>query len=357
MTTLLRTMTADDWEAWRAVRLEALAESPGAFGSTHADWVGAEEPRWRGRLSIPGAIDVVAFEGDTAIGMASGVPAETPGRAELISMWVAPAARGRGVARTVITAIAGWAVRSGFDVLALTVMPDNDGARTAYERNGFVRAHEPGPVLPDGRHEIAMTRDLRAERTLDTYERESQRYVDRTSDARSGLVEDVLAVVPVGSTVLEVGSGPGRDALALEAAGLRVVRSDGARAFVERLRDQGHEALVLDVLRDDLGGPYDAVFANAVLLHVPRERLVDVLGRIRAAVRPGGVLAATLKRGEGEAWTTAKLDAPRHVTYWTERALADAVDAAGWGSAEVRDSTVPGAAERWLTVVARRGTS
>ena len=96
--------------------------------------------------------------------MASGVPGEVPGRAELISMWVAPEARRRGVARAVISAIAAWATGS-FDVLGLTVMPDNVDARTVYERNGFVLSDEPGPTLPDGRHELVMVRDLTERRS------------------------------------------------------------------------------------------------------------------------------------------------------------------------------------------------
>ncbi|WP_144711566.1 GNAT family N-acetyltransferase [Curtobacterium pusillum] len=164
MTIALRRVTADDWERWRSVRLAALAEAPAAFGSTLDDWADAPEHRWRARLSIPGALDLLAYEGPAAVGMASGVPGDEPGTVELISMWVDPAHRGRGVATDLIGAVAQWAREYGAQSLDLSVMPDNDAARRTYERNGFVAADEPGDALPDGRHEVVMRRALTAER-------------------------------------------------------------------------------------------------------------------------------------------------------------------------------------------------
>jgi ribosomal protein S18 acetylase RimI-like enzyme len=93
--------------------------------------------------------------------MVTGVPDEDNcSRAELISMWVHPAVRGRGVAAVLITAIARWAASAGAATLTLSVMPDNVAARRTYERSGFTVSHEPGDPLPDGRRELVMLRDL-----------------------------------------------------------------------------------------------------------------------------------------------------------------------------------------------------
>ncbi|MDQ0851326.1 ribosomal protein S18 acetylase RimI-like enzyme [Arthrobacter sp. B3I9] len=163
MTIELRTISADDWRVWRSVRLAALADAPDAFGSHLQDWADASEDRWRKRLSIPGAINLLAFDGDgnVPVGMATGIPDEGNGsRAELISMWVSPAVRGRGVATALITAVARWAASAGAATLTLSVMPDNLTARRSYERNGFTVSREPGDLLPDGRRELIMLRDL-----------------------------------------------------------------------------------------------------------------------------------------------------------------------------------------------------
>lgn len=165
----LRTMSADDWRAWRSVRLAALTDAPGAFVSRLHEWADAPEERWRQRLSLPGAIDLLAFDADrnAPVGMATGVPDEgNDSRAELISLWVEPAVRGRGVATALITAIARWAASTGAATLTLTVMPDNFPARRTYERNGFTVSDEAGDLLPGVRCELVMLRHLSPEHTV-----------------------------------------------------------------------------------------------------------------------------------------------------------------------------------------------
>ena len=189
--------------------------------------------------------------------------------------------------------------------------------------------------------------------TLNAYEEHATQYVDRTSNARSPLVDDLIGLTAAGDRVLELGTGPGRDAVALEAAGLIVDRTDGAAAFVDRLHAAGHAARVLKLDAGDFGGPYDAVFANAVLLHVPRGRLTGVLEVARRATRVGGVLVASFKKGDGEGWSDQKLDARRHFTYWQEDALEAVVRGAGWTPLKIVDATQPTSAEKWITVLAR----
>jgi ribosomal protein S18 acetylase RimI-like enzyme len=136
----LRVLSPDDWRVWRSMRLAALAEAPYAFGSRLADWLGAgdREERWRDRLSIPGSRNVVAGLGGEPSGMASGVPLPgDPGAVELISLWVAPSARGRGVADALIEDIATWATALRSPALWLTARESNAAAIALYRRRGF----------------------------------------------------------------------------------------------------------------------------------------------------------------------------------------------------------------------------
>lgn len=189
--------------------------------------------------------------------------------------------------------------------------------------------------------------------TLATYEAHAEEYIARTGTTPSPLVAALSATLPPGSTVLELGSGPGTDAEALERAGFKVDRTDAATAFVDRLLAAGHRARRLDALKDDFGGPYTAVFAAAVFLHFTPPELTQVLRRAWRSVEPNGLLAMTVKEGDGDEWSTSKLDAPRYFKYWRRPELRHTLRGAGW--AELRTlSNTDGHGQPWLTVIARR---
>jgi ribosomal protein S18 acetylase RimI-like enzyme len=159
----LSVLSPDDWPVWRRLRLAALAEAPEAFGSRLADWQGEGDraERWRDRLALPGSYNLVALLDDQPVGMASGVPADEPGVAELISMWVSPTARGRGVGDRLIQEIEKWARQGQAKVLRLSVMQGNKAAERLYRRCGFVGTAILGDVMPDGvRHEDVMEKAL-----------------------------------------------------------------------------------------------------------------------------------------------------------------------------------------------------
>ena len=175
-------------------------------------------------------------------------------------------------------------------------------------------------------------------------------------DAVRADIEAFARRLGAGARVLEVGSGGGRDAVLMEELGLQVQRTDVTPAFVDLLRERGHDARLLDPLTEDVpGGPYDGVWANASLLHVARPDLVTVLGRLRSATRPGGLLRFSVKEGDGDGWSThGAVGAPRHFTYWRAGPLREVVTAAGWADVEVRGGIAGKRQETWLEVTAVR---
>lgn len=153
--------------------------------------------------------------------------------------------------------------------------------------------------------------------------------------------------------VLEIGSADGRDAAFLESLGREMRRTDATRAFVEMLQQGGHPADVLNVLTDDLGGPYAGVLADAVFLHLTPEQLANVFVRIRQTLSPGGLLAFSVKIGEGSEWSSHKLGAPRWFQYWEETSLRTLLGDCGFDVVDLAVDT--GGAWDWLLLLATPG--
>lgn len=154
----LRVVTADEWRLFREVRLEALREAPYAFESTLESWQGEgdTEARWRARLvNVP--FNVIAYVEGRPAGMASGTEPDEDGAIELISMWVAPFARGTGVAGELVEAVVDWAKSQRIEKVALHVMESNARAHAFYRRHSFVDNGEPCSS-PDGVAERRMLR-------------------------------------------------------------------------------------------------------------------------------------------------------------------------------------------------------
>jgi len=159
---LVRETTTSDWQAWRGIRLHALRDTPDAFSSTYADQVRLGEDHWRQRVGGGGMFLAWIPEVSTSepAGMAGGYQ-ETPGVAELISMFVRPQARGRGVGEALIDAVIAWTRERNATSVHLWVTESNKHARLLYERRGFTATAERQPLPSNpALGEIGMTRPL-----------------------------------------------------------------------------------------------------------------------------------------------------------------------------------------------------
>jgi SAM-dependent methyltransferase len=86
--------------------------------------------------------------------------------------------------------------------------------------------------------------------------------------------EELLRVLNAGkltgSSVLEIGCGTGTNAVELARRGFQVTAVDMVDQAIQAARKKAHEAKitvdfrVADVLKDDLGGPYDILFDRGV---------------------------------------------------------------------------------------------
>jgi ribosomal protein S18 acetylase RimI-like enzyme len=158
--TELRTVGADDWQAMRDIRLDALREAPDAFASTYAREAAFPEQTWRERAGSGNSILAYLPESDRGpVGLVASIQ-EVPGELELVSMWVRPQARGRQVGSALVEAIVERARRGRVPRVHLWVTESNKPARRLYERCGFSPTGERQPLPSDpALMELAMARE------------------------------------------------------------------------------------------------------------------------------------------------------------------------------------------------------
>lgn len=151
-------ITADDWQRLRAVRLRALADSPDAFGATHAQEEARPLGDWRTRLEVAeNATFLAAAEDGSEVGLVVGTPWKWDADANaagLFAMWVAPEVRGRGCGGALVDAVVGWARDGDYARIFLDVADGNAPAIALYRSKGFVRTGESG-CLPAPREHIS----------------------------------------------------------------------------------------------------------------------------------------------------------------------------------------------------------
>jgi 2-polyprenyl-3-methyl-5-hydroxy-6-metoxy-1,4-benzoquinol methylase len=190
-------------------------------------------------------------------------------------------------------------------------------------------------------------------RTIESYEEIADDYARETAGGPvlSGGLTRLAETVPAGRA-LEIGSGPGWDADVLEEAGLTVRRTDVTQAFIDFQRARGKDVDRLDVINDDLGGPYDAVITLHVLQHVEPGALPGVLAKVAGALHPDGRFLVSIPLGEGAGWEVGESGSPYYRALWSEADFVGMLAEAGLQS-EWTERSVEDEETGWLCVLAQ----
>src|SRR5690349_17413959 len=115
------------------------------------------------------------------------------------------------------------------DGIELWAFESNTRALRFYERHGFVPVERTEGDNEEGAPDVRLVWRPRVSATVASYTEHAQAYaagLPPVSSHLAGILDDFAAALPLGATVLEIGSGSGRDARELEARGLRVRRTD-----------------------------------------------------------------------------------------------------------------------------------
>lgn len=171
----VRRIRADEWQAVRALRLEATADPDAAiaFLERHDDVAARSDGFWRERAETAAegetVAQFVALVGDEWVGSLTVVVRATgqtdhlgrimdDRKAFVVGVYVRPGNRGSGAVDGLLDAATEWVLAQGLRRVHLDVHRDNLRAQAAYRRSGFEPTGETitGPIGL----EIVMARDL-----------------------------------------------------------------------------------------------------------------------------------------------------------------------------------------------------
>lgn len=189
--------------------------------------------------------------------------------------------------------------------------------------------------------------------TLQFYADEAERYANRSVERSYEHLDAFLTRLPAKGSVLELGCGGGDDSAHMLAQGFDVTLTDGSPELAaEAQKRLGTPVRIMQFHQIDEQDKYDAVWANACLLHVPRPELAGILQSVQCAIKAGGHFFASYKAGVQE----GRDRFGRYYNYpspdWLQSAYGE-----GWQTVEIAETMGSGydnEPTEWLHVIATK---
>ena len=146
-------ISASRWSEYKDLRLEALKTDPQAFGSSYENTLLHPNVVWQARLEAVIGSDrnwlLFAEEANTLIGMIGA--SREAATANIVSVYVAKPARGRGISKMLLARMIDGITKSGaVKIVQLTVNKDQTPALTLYRSFGFEIVGDEEVLMGDG---------------------------------------------------------------------------------------------------------------------------------------------------------------------------------------------------------------
>ena len=188
--------------------------------------------------------------------------------------------------------------------------------------------------------------------TLSWYRDNAIQYAEET---RNSLVLDALweflSRMKEGGTILDYGSGSGRDSAYFLDKGFSVDSLDGSaemKAQAERLF--GIKVKLASFLSLEEKDKYDGIWAQASILHLEEHDLRVALTLIERALKRDGVFYSSFRKGEGDGYENGRwytnMTEGRFLSFLPASLYVEKI----WESQDVR----PGVSRTWLSIICRK---
>jgi SAM-dependent methyltransferase len=136
--------------------------------------------------------------------------------------------------------------------------------------------------------------------TLNSYEASAFLYAKNTTDLHpKEEAQKFVSRLPNGAKIIDIGCGPGRDAKVFSGFDLEVVGVDFSAKMIELAKQNASSCSfhVMDVEKLTFAPEsFHGIWANCVLLHVPKQNIPSILDKMRIILKPKGVLYLSVKQ-------------------------------------------------------------
>ncbi len=172
------------------------------------------------------------------------------------------------------------------------------------------------------------------EKTIQTYNQMAKEYDDETIDFWERFPRtffDKFAESTKG-TVLDVGSGPGRDGLLLKEKGLEVVCLDASESMIKLCREKGLESVLGDFTTMPFeNNSFDGAWAYTSLLHIQKADVSKAFNEIHRVLKGDGILGLGLIEGEaGEYRESSGVNMSRWFSFYSKKEIENLLDNHGF---------------------------
>ena len=149
-----------------------------------------------------------------------------------------------------------------------------------------------------------------------------------------------VALLHPKAKLLDVGCAAGRDSLYFTQKNLKVTGIDLSEKLLEYAKITAPQATFLKEDVRYISFPsesFDGIWVNAVLLHLKRQEIPEVLAKFYQLLRKSGVLFVSLKKGKGEGSITEPLsqEQPRFFTFYEESEIKQLITQTGFSIIEL----------------------
>lgn len=191
--------------------------------------------------------------------------------------------------------------------------------------------------------------------TINAYNQTAQEYEDQTSDFWDRFPRTFLdEFLNLGKgKILDLGSGPGRDALIFKQEGNDVVCLDASNEMLKLCKEKGLQTIEGDFAKLPFEPEtFDGVWAYTSLLHVPKKDLPKILSQIHTVLKPDSVLALGMIEGTEEMYKEKEGEGKRWFSYYSNKELVDMLEEAGF-QIIFQEEFKPGA-RRYLNIISMK---